>query len=46
MNERKIDRRKIERRAPKRGVTVRHDDAHPYMPKRIRLAKTKKEDEK
>jgi hypothetical protein len=30
------DRRRIERRAPKRGVTVRHDDEHPEDVKRIR----------
>lgn len=32
------DRRKIDRRAPKRGVNVRHDDAD-YVPRRIRRAK-------
>jgi len=36
-NERKIqDRRKIERRAGKRGVTVRIDDKDPNDNKRIR----------
>lgn len=32
---RKGDRRKVERRAPKRGVTIRHDDSG-YIPKRVR----------
>jgi len=36
MIERKSDRRKIERREPKRAVTVRHDDLDFYTPKRIR----------
>jgi hypothetical protein len=31
---RAIHRRKIERRAPRQGVTIRHDD--PFVPKRIR----------
>lgn len=29
-----LDRRRVERRAPKRGVNIRHDDAH-YVPKRV-----------
>lgn len=37
---RKTDRRAIERRAPKRGVNIRHtDDPKTYLPKRIRYAK-------
>ncbi len=36
MNERKEHRRKVERRAPKEGVTIRHDDT--VLPKRIRNA--------
>jgi hypothetical protein len=32
------DRRKIERREPKRGVNVRHDDKD-YIPKRVRNSK-------
>jgi hypothetical protein len=35
MENRKFDRRKVERRKPRRGVTVRHDDKD-YVPKRIR----------
>lgn len=38
--ERKIlDRRTMERRAPKRGVNVRHDDKCVEQPKRIRRGK-------
>lgn len=37
-NPRSEDRRKVERRVPKRGVTIRHDDAS-YVPKRVRNAK-------
>jgi hypothetical protein len=33
----RIDRRSVERRAPKRGVTIRHDDVS-YVPKRARKA--------
>lgn len=36
------DRRKIERRAPKRGVNVRHDDADDRLPKRVRRAQKPK----
>jgi hypothetical protein len=32
-------RRKIERRTPVQGVTIRHDD--PHVPKRIRLGRGK-----
>ena len=32
------DRRQIERRAPKRGVNVRHDDKHDDDSKRVRRA--------
>ena len=40
MNERKTqDRRKIERRAGKRGVTVRIEDKHPEEVKRVRRAR-------
>lgn len=46
MNERKvIDRRKIERRAPKPGVNVRYsdkDNGSLDVPKRVRLGKLKK----
>jgi len=38
-NKRKECRRQIERRAPKRGVNVRHDDDEHYTPKRIRRGK-------
>ena len=42
-NERKIqDRRKIERRAPKRGVNVRHDDARDDDSKRVRRGRQEK----
>lgn len=37
--QRKDYRRQVERRAPKRGVTVRHDDKENYIPKRIRARK-------
>lgn len=38
--ERKIlDRRTMERRAPKRGVNVRHDDKDGDPPKRVRRGK-------
>ncbi len=30
------DRRRVERRAGKRGVTVRHDDEHPDEVKRVK----------
>jgi hypothetical protein len=33
---RKGDRRRIERRAPQRGVNVRHDDERPEETKRIK----------
>lgn len=33
-----LDRRSLERRAPKRGVTVRHDDTHPAGVKRVKRA--------
>jgi len=36
MAKRRSDRRKIERRAGKRGVTVRISDTHPEDIKRIR----------
>jgi len=36
-NRRRADRRKKERRKPKPGVTIRHDD-EKYVPKRIRGA--------
>lgn len=39
MSERTTFRRKVERRAPKQGVTIRHDD--PHVPKRIRLGRGK-----
>lgn len=42
---RKEDRRKIERRAPKRGVTIRHDDdglTERLPPKRIRRGAAKR----
>jgi hypothetical protein len=42
MNERKTqDRRKIERRAGKRGVTVRVDDKNPNDVKRVRRGQSK-----
>jgi len=41
-NKRKIqDRRIIERRTPKRGVNIRHDDE--LLPKRIRNNQTNKD---
>lgn len=39
MTERTTFRRKVERRAPKQGVTIRHDD--PHIPKRVRLGRGK-----
>lgn len=36
MAQRQGDRRKVERRTPKRGVNVRHTDARPESVKRIR----------
>lgn len=36
------DRRRIERRAGKRGVTVRHDDADPDATKRVKRARLEK----
>ena len=36
MTVRKGDRRQVERRAGKRGVTVRHTDPEPHYIKRIR----------
>jgi len=39
-NERKVlDRRRIERRKPKRGVNVRHDDQRPDETKRVKRAR-------
>jgi hypothetical protein len=34
-----LDRRRVERRAPKRGVNVRHDDTRPESVKRIMRGK-------
>ena len=32
-----IDRRQIERRKPRRGINIRHDDTDTtYLPKRVR----------
>lgn len=30
------DRRRVERRKPRKAVTIRHDDPEGFMPKRIR----------
>lgn len=35
-DKRKEYRRKIERRQPKMGVTIRHDDKENQLPKRVR----------
>ena len=39
---RKIFRRKIERRAAKIGVTIRHDDREGERPKRVRYGSEKR----
>lgn len=39
MTKRTGDRRKIERREGKRGVTVRHDDKDPQDTKRVKRGK-------
>ena len=36
-NRRKEYRRRVERRQPKAGVNVRHDDNEKQLPKRVRL---------
>jgi hypothetical protein len=36
------DRRKIERRTPRKGVNVRHDDRDGYVPKRVKWAQKEK----
>lgn len=40
---RQSDRRRIERRAGKRGVTVRHDDLDPPTTKRVKRGQQEKE---
>jgi len=35
-SKRRKERRQAERRKPKRGVTIRHDDIDNILPKRIR----------